>query len=143
METRDATDAEREALLEEIRKRNEYSLEERARMLEGMRHASKVFYALACRAENHAFIEFTGLLNEYLKLCELAHREGRDFTRANVHTGAPLVLEAKEHDAEYLGEKFGCVFETTFAGRPELIDAFCRRAFGVERGAPAPIGSSA
>jgi hypothetical protein len=62
------------------------SPEEREECLRAMQAASNAFYAAATRCGNHAFIEFTGLMNEYIQLCWEAHRNGIDFTRASVHS---------------------------------------------------------
>jgi len=37
--------------------------------LDAMAQASGAFYAAAIRIGNHPFIEFTGLMNEYIKIC--------------------------------------------------------------------------
>lgn len=100
-------------------------------MIDGMHAASDAFYKHAVRVGNHAFIEFTGFMNEYIKLCEDALARGVDFTRANVHSGAELVPMQTYH-ADYIGEKFGCIFASSFAGRGELIQAFISAAFGVD-----------
>lgn len=100
-------------------------------MIEKMQAVSNGFYREATQVGNHAFIEFTGFMNEYIKLCQEALAKGDDFTEANVHVGKPL-FEMHPFHAAYLGEKFGCIFATTFAGRKELIDAFVAAAFGPE-----------
>lgn len=84
-----------------------YSKEERERMLVQMHATSSTFYAMAVQIRNHPFIEFAGLMNEYIKLCEQAHRKGIDFTQCNVHTGQPLPIEA--FHVRYLDEKLGCI----------------------------------
>jgi len=96
-------------------------------MIGGMRSLSSAFYRGAVQVGNHAFIEFTGFLNEYIKLCEQSLSGGLDFTEANTHVGKPLVMYG--FNAAYLGEKFGCVFETSF-DTPEKVRQFCASAFG-------------
>jgi hypothetical protein len=85
-----------------------YSRDERALMLKQMRLASDVFYLHATRIGCHPFIEFTGLLNEYIKICEVAQDKDIDFTQSNAHTGRALPIE--KHHVAYLGEKLGCIY---------------------------------
>lgn len=82
--------------------------EERAECLRKMRAASSAFYFAAVQCGNHAFIEFTGLMNDYIAACEDAHRAGVDFTRANVHTGTHLPLPG--YRLAYLDEKLECIY---------------------------------
>jgi len=85
------------------------------------RTASNEFYLAAVRSRNHPFIEFTGLINEYIMLCEAAHAQGQDFTQANIHSGQALPMQA--HNVAYLGEKLGCIYgpALTPALREQLI----------------------
>lgn len=85
-----------------------YTREEREQILNKMRSASGVFYSLAVQTRCHQFIEFTGLINEYIKLCEEAHSDGIDFTQANIHSGQGLPI--RDHHISYLGEKLGCIY---------------------------------
>ena len=73
-----------------------------------MQNVSDAFYQGAINTGNHAFIEFCGLMNEYIKVCYDALNEGIDFTMANKHTGQALPL--KMHHSAYLGEKIGCIY---------------------------------
>ena len=45
-----------------------------------MQAASDAFYRSAVSIGNHPFIEFAGLMNEYITACRAAHTEGIDFT---------------------------------------------------------------
>lgn len=103
--------------------RTEYTEAEREEMLRKMRVASSTFYGLAANAGCHAFIEFTGLMNEYIKLCEEAHKRGIDFTLASIHTGRALPIEP--HHIAYLGEKLACIYGASLddAGRRQLLEA--------------------
>src|SRR5690242_4567859 len=87
-----------------------YSTEELQEMIRQMKQASALFYKQAIHIGNHAFIEFTGLINEYINLCEEALEQGIDFTTCNVHLGRALPV-ADRH-AAYLGEKLGCIYGT-------------------------------
>lgn len=53
-----------------------YTPEERKAILARMRTASNLFYSAAAAAGCHAFIEFTGLMNEFIKLCTEAEAQG-------------------------------------------------------------------
>lgn len=77
-------------------------------MLAQMSAASSVFYASAIRIGCHPFIEFTGLMNEYIKCCRTAHEAGIDFTDCNVHTGQPLPM--REFEVDYVNEKLACIY---------------------------------
>lgn len=81
---------------------------EREAALQQMQIASSHFYAMAQKIGNHPFIEFTGLMNEYIGACELAHQQGIDFTDCNVHTGHELPIPG--HMVDYINEKLECIF---------------------------------
>lgn len=91
-------------------------------MIVKMRATSGTFYGGAVRTGNHAFIEFTGLMNEYIQLCERALAQGIDFTLLNTHSG--LSLPMPEHCKRYLSEKLECIF----TGHDELAKKFERIA---------------
>lgn len=91
-------------------------------MIAGMHEASNRFYGMAIRIGNHPFIEFCGLMNEYIKLCEQAQAAGIDFTQANAHTG--LALPMKSFNATYLAEKLGCIYGPSLHSDPEIREAF-------------------
>lgn len=82
--------------------------EERERALAEMQRVSNAFYGAAIKIGNHPFIEFTGLLNEYIKACARAHQRGIDFSECNTHSGQDLPLESFE--VNYLNEKLECIF---------------------------------
>lgn len=84
------------------------SSEERETSLKKMRDASRQFYASATQTGNHAFIEFCGLMNEYIGMCEAAHAAGADFTEFNVHSGQHLPLAP--HNLNYINEKMQCIY---------------------------------
>jgi hypothetical protein len=111
-----------------------YSAEQREAMLEKMQQASHAFYYAATRIGNHAFIEFCGLMNEYIKLCHEAHEQGIDFTLLNVHSGRPLPM--KPHHADYIGEKLGCIFGAALAD-PAIGTVFLQ-SVGILPEAPQP-----
>lgn len=91
-----------------------------------MRGASDRFYAAAAAIGVHPFIELTGFMNEYISICERAVEKGIDFEAISIHSGGELPIEP--HHAAYLGEKFGCIFTTTFSDRSDLLATFLRAA---------------
>lgn len=95
----------------------EYSTEERQAILERMRVASSMFYMMATRAGCHAFIEFAGLMNEFIKVCADADAQGIDWVHANVHGSVRLPF-APYHIA-YLSEKLECIY----GKRIQLVDS--------------------
>jgi hypothetical protein len=90
----DETPAERDARLKDC--------------LEKMEIASRTFYHMAIRIGNHTFIEFTGLMNEYIKVCREHYEKGIDFTKLSAHGGMTLKLQA--HEIAYLQEKLTCIY---------------------------------
>lgn len=85
-----------------------YSKTELQGMIDKMQAASDAFYPAAAQTGHHAFIEFTGLMNEYIKICHRAHEQGIDFPSCSAHSGQALPMET--YEAEYLGEKLGCIY---------------------------------
>ena len=81
---------------------------ERTEALRQMEAASKAFYAAAVQIRVHPFIEFCGLMNEYIKVCREAHQLGIDFTECSTHTGQDLPMPP--HSVDYVNEKLECIF---------------------------------
>ena len=86
----------------------EYSQEELKEMIKKMTEITMAFYPAATRTGNHAFIEFCGLMGEYIKMCEYSLEHDVSFAEANTHSGVPLV--AANYQIQYLAEKFDCIF---------------------------------
>lgn len=97
-------------------------------MIEKMNKLAEAAYWASIHAGCHAFIEFNGLINEYIKLCTEAIDLDIDFTQADIHTGGSLPMMSCH--ASYLGEKFECIFGTTFRANPEMWKIFCARVMG-------------
>lgn len=76
--------------------------------LDKMGEVSNAFYRGAIRSENHAFIEFTGLINEYIKICSAAARRGQDFRESSTHTGQRMEIASFQLD--YIREKLECIY---------------------------------
>ena len=70
---------------------------------------SDTFYAQSIVLGVHAFIEFTGLMNEMIKIYRRSLEEGIDYTLANQHNDTPLV--AFPHNVRYLSDKLTCIME--------------------------------
>lgn len=87
-----------------------YTPEELRAMISGMRAASGAFYRDAVRIGNHPFIEFTGLMNEYIQLCQAALAQGVDFTETSAHGSGHSALPMQSHHRKYLSEKLECIY---------------------------------
>jgi hypothetical protein len=83
-------------------------LEYMQQRLEFMRQASDTFYSQAMHIGVHPFIEFTGLINEYIKICSDNLEAGVDFIECSKHTGNSLIV--KDYQIEYINEKLECIF---------------------------------
>ena len=77
--------------------------------LDRMRRAADNFYVEAIRTDCHAFIEFTGLLREYCKVCQENLARGIDFRELNAHTSQRMQLQP--HQIDYFNEKLNCIFQ--------------------------------
>lgn len=95
--------------------------EQAEKALVDMRRAAGAYYAAAVGTGCHTFIEFTGLINEYITVCTQMTANG-DYTwlNANTHTGVPLQL--RKHNVIYLAEKLDCIYGPTLRADPELMD---------------------
>lgn len=77
--------------------------------LDRMEAAADQFYMLATATDCHAYIEFTGLLREYCKVCRENLARGIDFRELNGHRSQRMELQAYELD--YFKEKLNCIFQ--------------------------------
>jgi hypothetical protein len=105
----------------------DYSPEERVVMLQKMEALTNLYYANATKAGCHAFIEFTGLMTEFLKVCADAHKMGQDFPFANTHSGTPLPF--KPYNLAYLAEKLNCIYGPALLSDEENRKAFIEALF--------------
>lgn len=101
---------------------SEYTKDELVEMLDAMQRASSAFYARAVHIGCHPFIEFTGLMNEYIGICRDASEVGIDFPLASEHSGLPL--PAKPHHMAYIAEKLRCIFGPALDANKDARDAF-------------------
>lgn len=78
-------------------------------MIVRMQKVSDSFYQAAQWAGHHAFLEFTGLMNEYIQLCRQALASGTDFTATTIHGGGQTLPMEAFHQ-RYLNEKLSCIY---------------------------------
>lgn len=107
-----------------------YTDEELDQILDKMQAVSSQFYRGATQTGCHAFIEFCGLMNEFINICRATKAAGQDFTMANTHSG--ISLAAQPHHIDYLLEKLDCIYWPTVAAM--LRDGLIKE--GAEGGVP-------
>lgn len=66
------------------------------------------FYLRAVNIGVHPFIEFGGLMSEYITICRDAYHTGIDFSARSKHTGKSLPM--KPYQVDYVNEKLSCIF---------------------------------
>lgn len=74
-----------------------------------MEAAADQFYTLAVATNCHAYIEFTGLLREYCKVCRENLARGIDFRELNGHRSERMELQP--YELHYFQEKLNCIFQ--------------------------------
>ena len=67
------------------------------------------FYEGAAKTDCHAFLEFTGLLREYCKVCEQNLARGIDFRELNGHRAQRMELQS--YNIDYFNEKLNCIIQ--------------------------------
>ena len=92
--------------------------------LDKMRVASGTFYNMAIRTNCHAFIEFTGLMNEYIKICERNLKQGIDFRDSNAHIGKSQQMKIDSYEIDYLNEKLHCIFQELIVIEQKSFDNY-------------------
>lgn len=112
-----------------------YSDEELREMITKMRLVATSFYPAAQHTNCHAFIEFTGLMNEFIDICERTRAAGIDFTLSNTHGEHALLVE--DYNIGYLAEKLDCILGPTLRTHPEAAAIFMEK-LGLKLPAPAP-----
>lgn len=70
-------------------------------ILSRMRSTAGAYYTSAVGIGVHRFLEFAGLLNEYIKVCQEMVDNGQDFVTE------PLML--RRHNRMYIEEKLECI----------------------------------
>ncbi|MEG3842938.1 hypothetical protein [Microcoleus sp. herbarium14] len=79
-------------------------------ILAAMKAASGNYYREAIATNCHTFVEFTGLMNEYIKICERNLDRGIDFTKTSVHCPGEPRLHIEDWELDYINEKLQCIF---------------------------------
>jgi hypothetical protein len=87
---------------------NAYTREELETMLQEMERLATGIYLQLVRIGCHPFIEFCGLMREYVKVCKQAHAQGVQFPFASGH--GETALPASHMELQYLAEKLHCIF---------------------------------
>lgn len=87
---------------------DDQTAEGRQQIIARMRAAARAFYVAAVASGCHAFVEYTGLMNEFIALCQRAEHDGLPWLHANVHGNVRLPFE--EYHLAYLNEKLGCIY---------------------------------
>ncbi len=108
--------------------KQELTAERRAELeqqLRTMQAISDTFYRQAVVCGVHAFIEFTGFMNEYIKICRENLEAGIDYSETDTHSVQSL--DIAEYQADYLGEKFNCIFGNAFKDNPKIAALFWER----------------
>lgn len=77
-------------------------------MILAMTRIAAGFYANAVQVNNHAFVEFCGLMNEYIKICQQTMDADIDFTECTGHGSKRLIM--KPYNINYIREKLYCIF---------------------------------
>lgn len=98
--------------------------EELKETLQQMQKLSDDFYLRTIQLYCHPFIEFTGFLNQYIQMCRRTLESGVDFTELNGHSGRGLAMD--EIDADYIFEKFNCIFGPSMQKVPNIVDIFTK-----------------
>lgn len=101
-----------------------YTDDELKEMIAKMRAVSGGFYPAACSTGCHAFIEFTGLMTEFIKLCEQSLAAEMDFASSNTHSGKALVVHP--YNAAYIVEKLDCIFGPSIRSSKEVEAEFAK-----------------
>lgn len=80
-------------------------------ILQAMTIASDNYYREAIATNCHTFIEFTGLINEYIKICQRNLKQrGVDFTKTSAHCPGGPRLQIEEWELDYINDKLRCIF---------------------------------
>jgi hypothetical protein len=80
-------------------------------ILVAMEIAANNYYREAIATNCHTFIEFTGLINEYIKICKRNLKQrGVDFTKTSVHCPDELKLQIEDWELQYINDKLRCIF---------------------------------
>jgi len=80
-------------------------------IVEAMKIAANNYYREAIATNCHTFIEFAGLINEYIKICERNLKQrGVDFTKTSAHCPGEPKLQIEDWELHYINDKLRCIF---------------------------------
>lgn len=120
---------------------HQHTLGEMRETIKRMRALNEAFYWSMFQQDMggrcHAFVEFAGLQAKFIDMCEAALNQGIEFPLANQHSGQVWPLDI--HHAEYLGEKFQCIYGFAIGGRAELRRAFISAGLSGPASAEQPV----
>lgn len=107
---------------------SEYTPEELQSLCRNMRQTANAIYPMLIACHVHPFIEFNGLMQKYVDICEYAAEKGIDFPLASEHSGEAIPVH--EHDMLYLAEKLRCIFGPVLDEDSKARRAFIQGMFG-------------
>lgn len=96
-------------------------------ILVAMKAAADNYYREAIATNCHTFIEFTGLINEYIKICERNLKQGVDFTKTSVHSPGEPNLRIEAWELHYINDKLRCIFPNLQLVKVENSENDCYR----------------
>lgn len=100
--------------------KDNYTRDERKALLEGMQRISDAYYSMSASLGVHPFIEFAGLMNEFIKLCYAAEAAGDEtWPFASTHSGRSLPM--KSFHVLYLAEKLDCIYGPSLRQDKKLL----------------------
>src|SRR6476661_4161587 len=80
-------------------------------ILQAMKMAASNYYRESIATNCHTFIEFTRLINEYIKICERNLKQrGVDFTKTSAHCPGEPKLQIEDWELHYINDKLRCIF---------------------------------
>lgn len=95
---------------------------ELAAALGAMTYMQEFVYSCAQQQQVHPFIKLSGLMKQYLDLCQAKFNEGGDFVMER--------LPLQDHGVEYLAEKVGMLYPALTD--PALLDVLRRTILGTQ-----------
>jgi len=110
--------------------RCDYTQAELTDMAAAMRRVANGIYPQLVACGRHPFIEFCGLMQKYVDVCERAAERGIQFPFASGHCDTPLPVEP--HDLLYLAEKLECIFAPMVAAKDRARAVFAKALLGID-----------
>lgn len=101
-----------------------YSIEDLLKICRKMDAVVEKIYPMMTSCEVHPFVEFNGLMREYVVICRILARSGVAFPFASNH--GTMAVEVPDYTIEYMAEKLGCIFAPMIRGNPRAKDILVR-----------------